>query len=118
VIFIFIFSYLYSALVFNSNSLSEELKRSGVFIPGYKPGIETARYIDFVVYNLILPGAIFLSIQCIMPVLARKLGVNPEFAFFFGGTSLLIVVSVALDFLSQLKSITLQVRYDKFSKTV
>ena len=116
IVLIFVFSYLYSALVFNSNTLAEDLKRNSVFVPGYKPGTETAKYIDFVVYHLILPGALFLSLQCVTPVIARKMGVAQEFAFFFGGTSLLIVVSVALDLLSQLQSMTLQVRYDKFLK--
>ena len=115
VFLIFVFSYLYSALVFNSKNLADELKSSGVFIPGCKPGADTAFYIDQVVSNLILPGAIFLSLHTIMPVIARKLGVSPEFSFFFGGTSLLIVVSVGLDLLSQIRAMSLQVGYDKYS---
>ena len=116
IVLIFGFSYLYSALVFNPNNMAEDLKRSGVFIPGVQPGLDTANYIDQVVFNLILPGASFLAALCLMPSVARLLGITPEFSLFFGGTSLLIVIGVALELMTQLNALALQVEYNKFSR--
>lgn len=106
------FTFLYTALIFNPNQISEDLKRSNGFIPGVKPGQPTADYIGAIMDRITLPGAIFLAIVGIMPGFAQKLGVTQQFSTFFGGTSLLIMVGVILDTLQQIETYLLMKQYD------
>jgi preprotein translocase subunit SecY len=107
-----LFTYFYTALIFNPKNMAEEIKRNNGFIPGVKPGQETADYIGAVMDRITLPGAIFLALVGIMPGIAAALNVNSEFATFFGGTSLLIMVGVILDTLQQIESQLLMRHYD------
>ena len=88
------------------------MKRNNGFIPGIKPGKQTANFIDDIISRITLPGAIFISLVAVMPVMAGALGVNQEFSQFFGGTSLLILVGVVLDTLQQIDSYLLMRKYD------
>lgn len=98
--------------------MAEEMKKNGGFIPGVKPGKKTAEYIDNIMSRITLPGSIFLAIIAILPTFAYQfLGVNQEFANFFGGTSLLILVGVVLDTLQQIESHLLLRHYDGLMKT-
>jgi preprotein translocase subunit SecY len=106
------FTFLYTALIFNPNQVSEDLKRSNGFIPGIKPGQPTADYIGQIMDRITLPGAIFLALVGIMPGIAQKLGVTNQFSTFFGGTSLLIMVGVILDTLQQIETYLLMKQYD------
>jgi preprotein translocase subunit SecY len=106
------FTFLYTALIFNPNQISEDLKRSNGFIPGVKPGQPTADFIGMVMDRITLPGAIFLAVVGIMPGMAQKLGVTQQFSTFFGGTSLLIMVGVVLDTLQQIETYLLMKQYD------
>ncbi len=107
-----VFTYVYTALMINPTNYSEYLKRSNAFIPGVKPGEATAEYIDSVMTRITLPGAVFLGIIGILPSIAATVGVNPQFALFFGGTTLLIMVGVALDTLQVIESYLLTKKYD------
>ncbi|MEZ4962838.1 MAG: preprotein translocase subunit SecY [Saprospiraceae bacterium] len=111
------FTYVYTALLVNPTQYAEYLKRQNAFIPGIKPGKPTADFIDAVTTRITLPGSIFLGIIAILPGLARAFGVNPAFAAFFGGTSLLIGVAVILDTLQQVESHLLMRRYDGLVKS-
>ncbi len=111
------FTYFYTAIIVNPNMMADELKRNGGFIPGVKPGKETVRYIDTIMTRITLPGSIFLAIVAILPAFASKLGINHQFALFFGGTSLLILVGVILDTLKQIESYLLLRHYDGLMKT-
>ena len=93
------------------------MKKNGGFIPGVKPGKATAEYIDSVMSRITLPGSIFLAIVGILPALAMIVGVNNQFAQFYGGTSLLIMVGVVLDTLQQIESHLLMRHYDGLTKT-
>ncbi len=106
------FTFLYTALIFNPNQISEDLKKSNGFIPGVKPGQPTADYIGTIMDRVTLPGAIFLAFVGIMPGLAQRLGVTAQFSTFFGGTSLLIMVGVILDTLQQIETHLLMKKYD------
>ena len=106
------FTFLYTALIFNPNQISEDLKRSNGFIPGVKPGQPTADYIGTIMDRVTLPGAIFLAFVGIMPGLAQRLGATAQFSTFFGGTSLLIMVGVILDTLQQVETHLLMKKYD------
>ena len=98
--------------------MAEDMKRNGVFIPGVMPGKVTVEYIDTIMTRITLPGSIFLALVAIMPALAMKfLNINQEFAYFYGGTSLLIMVGVILDTLKQIESQLLMRRYDGLMKT-
>lgn len=114
---IVVFTYVYTALMVNPNNYSEYLKRNNAFIPGVKPGEATAEYIDSIMTRITLPGAIFLGFIGIMPSIAASLGVNQQFALFFGGTTLLIMVGVALDTLQVIESYLLQQKYDGLIKS-
>ena len=92
--------------------MAEDMKRNNGFIPGVKPGKNTAEYIDTVMSRITLPGSIFLGIIAILPAFAGMFGVQPEFAQFFGGTSLIILVGVVLDTLQQIESHLLMRHYD------
>ncbi|MGL4909240.1 MAG: preprotein translocase subunit SecY [Bacteroidales bacterium] len=111
------FTYAYTAVTVNPNNMAEEMKKNGGFIPGVKPGKKTAEYIDTVMSRITLPGSIFLAFVAIMPAFAMKLGINNQFAQFFGGTSLLILVGVVLDTLQQIESHLLSRHYDGLMKT-
>jgi preprotein translocase subunit SecY len=112
-ILILFFTYFYTSIIFNPVDLAENLKKQGGFIPGVKPGAKTAEYIDDVVSKITLPGAIFLTIIALLPIAISK-WINVPFAF--GGTSLLIVVGVALDTLTQMQQHLLLRKYDGFMK--
>ncbi|MES2628900.1 MAG: SecY family transport protein, partial [Bacteroidota bacterium] len=114
---IIIFTYFYTAIMVNPNQMAEDMKRNGGFIPGYKPGQETANYLDSLLSKLTLPGAIFLALIAILPSLAIAVGVKQQFAIFYGGTSLLIMVGVVLDTLQQIESHLLSRHYDGLMKT-
>jgi preprotein translocase subunit SecY len=112
-ILILFFTYFYTSIIFNPIDLAENLKKQGGFIPGVKPGARTAEYIDQVVSRITLPGAIFLTVIALLPVVISR-AVNVPFTF--GGTSLLIVVGVALDTLAQVQQHLLLRKYDGFMK--
>ena len=113
------FTYFYTAIIVNPQMMAEDMKRNGGFIPGVKPGKSTVEYIDTIMTRITLPGSIFLAIVAIMPAIAMRLlpGINTEFAYFFGGTSLLILVGVILDTLKQVESHLLNRHYDGLMKT-
>jgi preprotein translocase subunit SecY len=112
-ILILFFTYFYTSIIFNPIDLAENLKKQGGFIPGVKPGAKTAEYIDAVVTRITLPGALFLTTIALLPVIIANI-INVPFAF--GGTSLLIVVGVALDTLAQMQQHLLLRKYDGFMK--
>lgn len=114
---IILFTYFYTAIVINPNEIADQLKRSGGFIPGVKPGRKTAEYIDNVLTRITLPGAIFLALVAIFPAIAVIFGVSQTFAQFFGGTSLLILIGVVLDTLQQIDSYLLMRHYDGLMKS-
>ncbi|MEO7359596.1 MAG: SecY family transport protein, partial [Gemmatimonadaceae bacterium] len=112
-ILIMLFTYFYTSIIFNPVDLAENLKKQGGFVPGIKPGTKTAEYIETVVERITLPGAIFLTVIALMPVIIARI-INVPFAF--GGTSLLIVVGVALDTMAQMQQHLLLRKYDGFMK--
>ena len=114
---IIIFTYFYTAITINPNQMAEDMKRNGGFIPGVKPGRKTAEYIDNIMSRITLPGSIFLGIIAILPSFAMIFGVNAQFAQFYGGTSLLIMVGVVLDTLQQIESHLLMRHYDGLMKS-
>ena len=111
-ILILVFTYFYTAITINPTQMAEDMKRNNGFIPGIKPGKNTAEYIDTIMSRITLPGSIFLGLIAILPAFAGVFGVQPEFAQFFGGTSLLILVGVVLDTLQQIESHLLMRHYD------
>ena len=111
------FTYFYTAITVNPNMMAEDMKRNGGFIPGVKPGKKTVEYLDTIMTRITLPGSIFLAIVAILPTFAMKLGINNQFALFYGGTSLLILVGVVLDTLQQIESYLLLRHYDGLMKT-
>jgi preprotein translocase subunit SecY len=114
---IILFTYFYTAVTVNPQQIADELKRNNGFIPGVKPGKKTADYIDDVISRITLPGAIFLAFVAIFPSIATRMGVNSQFALFYGGTSLLIMVGVVLDTLQQVESHLLMRHYDGLVKS-
>ncbi len=113
-----LFTYFYTAIVFNPQEVADTLKRQGGFIPGVRPGRQTAEYIDRILTRITFPGSIFLAVVAILPVFVRNvLGVSSLFASFFGGTSLLIIVGVALDTLQQIESHLLMRHYEGFMRS-
>ncbi len=114
---IVIFTYFYTAIIINPTQMADDLKKNGGFIPGVKPGKKTAEFIDNVLSRVTLPGSIFLALIAVMPVFSRVFGVDPSFAQFFGGTSLLIMVGVVLDTLQQIESHLLMRHYDGLMKS-
>jgi len=111
------FTFFYTAITVNPVQMSDDMKKNGGFIPGVKPGITTGNYIDSVISKITLPGSVFLAIIAILPSLASILGINSQFAHFYGGTSLLILVGVVLDTLQQIESHLLMRHYDGLMKT-
>ncbi len=114
---IIIFTYFYTAIIINPTQMADDLKKNGGFIPGVKPGKKTAEFIDNVLSRVTLPGSIFLALIAVAPVTTRAFGVDPSFAQFFGGTSLLIMVGVILDTLQQIESHLLMRHYDGLMKS-
>ncbi len=112
------FTYFYTAIAFNPIDVADNMKKQGGFIPGVRPGKKTSEYIDHILTRITLPGSIALALIAILPSIVSKFGhVNYDFASFYGGTSLLIVVGVALDTLQQIESHLLMRHYDGFMKT-
>ena len=116
-IMVIAFTYFYTAVTVNPTMMAEDMKKNGGFIPGVKPGKKTAEYLDTIMSRITLPGSIFLALVAIMPAFAMKLGINNQFAQFYGGTSLLILVGVVLDTLQQIESYLLMRHYDGLMKT-
>jgi preprotein translocase subunit SecY len=112
VFLIIVFTYFYTAIIFNPVQMADDMKRNNGFIPGIKPGKQTANFIDGVISRITFPGAVFISLVAVMPVVAVAFKVNQEFSQFFGGTSLLILVGVVLDTLQQIDSYLLMRKYD------
>jgi preprotein translocase subunit SecY len=111
------FTYFYTAITINPTQMADDMKRNNGFIPGIKPGKRTVEYIDEIMSRITLPGSIFLAIVAILPAFASLLGINHQFAQFFGGTSLLILVGVVLDTLQQIESHLLMRHYDGLLKS-
>lgn len=111
------FTWFYTAVTINPVQMADELKRNNGFIPGIKPGKKTAEYIDQIMSRITLPGSLFLAVVAILPAFASLFGVSREFAQFFGGTSLLILVGVVLDTLQQIESHLLMRHYDGLLKS-
>ncbi len=116
-VMIILFTYFYTAIQVNTNQMAEDLKRNGGFIPGIKPGKTTADFLDTVLSRITLPGSIFLALLAILPAFAMIAGVNTQFSYFYGGTSLLIMVGVVLDTLQQIESYLLNRHYDGLMKS-
>ena len=116
-VLIIVFTYFYTAITINPTQMAEDMKRNNGFIPGIKPGKATAEYIDVIMSRITLPGSLFLAAVAIMPAFAGIFGVKAEFAQFFGGTSLLILVGVVLDTLQQVESHLLMRHYDGLLKS-
>ncbi|MDM8004117.1 MAG: preprotein translocase subunit SecY [Bacteroidota bacterium] len=116
-ILIILFTYFYTAVTVNPVQMAEDMKKNGGFIPGIKPGRKTVEFLDTIMSRITLPGSIFLAIIAILPAFAVNFGVSGEFAQFFGGTSLLILVGVVLDTLQQIESHLLMRHYDGLMKS-
>lgn len=117
VLLIIAFTYFYTAITLNPTQMAEDMKRNNGFIPGVKPGHDTAEYIDTVMSRITLPGSLFIAFIAIMPALAGLLNVQQAFAQFFGGTSLLILVGVVIDTLQQIESHLMMHHYDGLLKS-
>jgi preprotein translocase subunit SecY len=116
-VLIILFTYFYTAIQVNTNNIAEDLKRSGGFIPGVKPGRSTAEFIDNILSKITLPGSILLAVLAILPAIAMVVGMNAQWSYFYGGTSLLITVGVVLDTLQQIESYLLARHYDGLMKS-
>ncbi len=111
------FTYFYTAITINPTQMAEDMKKNGGFIPGVKPGKRTVEFLDTIMSRITLPGSIFLGLITILPAFAMIMGINQQFAYFFGGTSLLILVGVVLDTLQQIESHLLMRHYDGLTKS-
>ena len=116
-ILIILFTYFYTAITINPGQMAEDMKKNGGFIPGIKPGRKTVEFLDTIMSRITLPGSFFLALVAILPAFAVNLGVSGQFAQFYGGTSLLILVGVVLDTLQQIESHLLMRHYDGLMKT-
>lgn len=120
IVFFFIcmfFTFFYTAIAVNPREMADTMKRQGGFIPGVRPGKQTVEFIDNILTRITLPGSVFLSFVAILPAIVANMGVTPGFALFYGGTSLLIIVGVALDTLQQVESHLMMRHYDGFMKS-
>ncbi len=115
-ILIVAFTYFYTAITVRPQQMAEDMKRNNGFIPGVKPGKKTVEYLDSIMSRITLPGSIFLGIVAVLPAFARLFGISQNFAQFFGGTSLLIMVGVVLDTLQQIESHLMMHHYDGLMK--
>ena len=116
-ILIILFTYFYTAITINPGQMAEDMKKNGGFIPGIKPGRKTVEFLDTIMSRITLPGSFFLALVAILPAFAVNLGVSGQFAQFYGGTSLLILVGVVLDTLQQIESHLLMRHYDGLMKS-
>lgn len=116
-VLIIIFSYFYTAITIPTNKMADDLKRSGGFIPGIKPGTDTADRLDSVLSRITFPGSLFLAGLSILPAIIVQFGVSQSWAMFYGGTSLIIMVGVAIDTIQQINSYLLNSHYDGLMKT-
>ena len=116
-ILIVLFTYFYTAITINPTQMAEDMKKNGGFIPGIKPGRKTVEFLDTIMSRITLPGSFFLALVAILPAFAVNLGVSGQFAQFYGGTSLLILVGVVLDTLQQIESHLLMRHYDGLMKS-
>jgi preprotein translocase subunit SecY len=114
---VIVFTYFYTAITVNPMQMAEDMKKNGGFIPGVKPGKKTVEFLDTIMSRITLPGSVFLGIVTILPAFAMMSGINTQFAYFFGGTSLLILVGVVLDTLQQIESHLLMRHYDGLMKS-
>ena len=114
---IILFTYFYTAITVPTNKMADDLKRSGGFIPGIRPGKETGDYLDKIMSLITLPGAIFIALVAIFPSMLKIIGMQDQWALFYGGTSLLILVGVAIDTMQQVNSYLLNRHYDGLMKT-
>jgi preprotein translocase subunit SecY len=114
---IIIFTYFYTAITVPTNKMADDLKRSGGFIPGIRPGVETGDYLDRIMSLITFPGALFLAFLAVFPAVVKSLGVQQQWAMFYGGTSLLIMVGVAIDTIQQINSYLLNRHYDGLMKS-
>ena len=114
---IIIFSFFYTAITVPTNEMAASIKRSGGFIPGIRPGKETDNYLDRILSLITFPGSIFLALLAILPAFVIKFGVQQSWSMFYGGTSLLIMVGVAIDTIQQINSHLLNRHYDGLMKT-
>ena len=115
-VLIIIFSYFYTAITIPTNKMADDLKRGGGFVPGIRPGKDTADYLDTILSRITLPGSVFLALLAVLPAVVTKVGVQPGWAIFYGGTSLLIMVGVAIDTLQQINAHLLNRHYDGLMK--
>jgi preprotein translocase subunit SecY len=116
-IMIILFTYFYTAVTINPTQMAEDMKRNGGFIPGVKPGRKTVEFLDTIMSRITLPGSMFLALIALLPTFAIIIGVNNNFAQFYGGTSLLILVGVVLDTLQQIESHLMMRHYDGLMKS-
>lgn len=116
-VMIIAFTYFYTAIIFNAQSMADEMKKNNGFIPGIKPGKSTSNFIDDVLSKITLPGALFIAAVAVLPTFAFLFGVQQEFSQFYGGTSLLILVGVVLDTLQQIENYLLMRHYDGLMKS-
>ncbi|MGJ8685314.1 MAG: preprotein translocase subunit SecY [Nonlabens sp.] len=114
---IIVFTYFYTAITVPTNKMADDLKRNGGFIAGIRPGTETADYLDKIMSQITLPGSVFLALVAIFPAFVSLMGVTQQWALFYGGTSLLIMVGVAIDTMQQINSYLLNRHYDGLIKT-
>jgi preprotein translocase subunit SecY len=114
---IVLFTYFYTAITINPTQMAEDMKKNGGFIPGVKPGRKTAEFLDTIMSRITLPGSLFLAVVAIMPAFAMMAGISRGFSYFYGGTSLLIMVGVVLDTLQQIESHLLMRHYDGLMKS-
>lgn len=112
-----LFTYFYTAITVNPTQMAEDMKKNGGFIPGVKPGKKTVEFLDGIMSKITLPGSFFLALVAILPAFAMIAGVNNQFSYFYGGTSLLILVGVVLDTLQQIESHLLMRHYDGLMKS-
>ena len=117
-IMVVLFTFFYTAIIFNPKEIADNMKRQGGFVPGIRPGAPTAEYIERILTRITLPGSIFLALIAILPTFVQNIfGITSLFASFFGGTSLIIIVGVGLDTLQQIESHLMMRHYDGFMKT-
>ncbi|HET7733888.1 MAG TPA: SecY family transport protein, partial [Paludibacter sp.] len=114
---VILFTYFYTAITVNPLQMAEDMKKNGGFIPGVKPGKKTVEFLDTIMSRITLPGSVFLGVITILPAFAMMAGINQQFAYFYGGTSLLILVGVVLDTLQQIESHLLMRHYDGLMKS-
>jgi len=116
-VLIIVFSYFYTAITIPTNKMADDLKRSGGFIPGIRPGQETGDRLDSILSRITFPGSLFLALLAILPAIAVQFGIQQSWAMFYGGTSLIIMVGVAIDTIQQINSYLLNSHYDGLMKT-